>query len=152
MTETFLNDHFKVLPTTTTSNWLKSVALGSALLPVICFLPDLEEFDWGMVFIYFWIFIPSFFLSLISSLPAFLVFLFAGYLLNRRKLPFAKYVLLQNAVHLLVAVTTFAIADYFELIDSDIRRLLWQISITYTVSGLFIWNKMYYRIYKNELF
>lgn len=118
-------------------NWLIAIIAGSILWPALAFLfdggpvTDLEEVGGAMLI--------SAVLSGLTSIPAILILLLTTWQLNRNKLPKTTYRTIHTAVHLLVALVTFAVMYPFaNLSDKELFFYL-LVAFSYTLSGILSW-------------
>jgi hypothetical protein len=130
-----------------TSNWLKSALLGSLIWPLTLIFTETIEWNFSVVQIYIWIVGFSICFSIFYSLPALILFLLSGYLLNRNKPSFRTYIIWHNSIHTIAAISTFSLLDFENMAEIEFPSKM-LIAIAYTLCGLFIWNTMYYKLSK----
>jgi hypothetical protein len=134
-------------------NWGKSMLIGSFLWALLffCFawepadVPD--DLTWRILACFVSSAV-SVLVSVIISIPSVLVLLAAGAVLNNLKLNRLNYCLLQNAAHIVIMlITFFVICYYMPNYFFHLNEFL-LIAGSYMLSGLLVWNKMYYDLWK----
>jgi hypothetical protein len=134
-------------------NWGKSMLIGSFLWPLLffCFLSEYTDVpgDVGLTICAYLIFSSVSVLgSIVLTIPSVLLLLVAGAILNRINLTPTTYCVYQNLVYIVIASFTMLAIHYYELdkVCADGEFLL--IGGSFIVSGLVVWNKMYYDLRK----
>ena len=129
----------------TFTNWIITVAIGSALLPFVSFIVGGNGFfsgnkvisDETLPMILF-----SIVISAICSIPALLVLFFAHWILNNSTPVWKNHQLIQNGVHLFVALATFTVMGIS--FGNNDRNFLWVLVLAYTPTGIITWNLTYW--------
>jgi hypothetical protein len=134
-------------------NWGKAVLLGTVIWPIVAGITEIGSFEWShiedLIPAYFFVAMVSLALSIVLSIPALLLLIGVGELLNKSNLSFHRYRMRQNTLHVGIAAATFITIYYYSGNSSEQEFLLVSIiSFVYTFSGLYVWNRMYYRLNK----
>ena len=125
-------------------NWFIAIIAGSILWPLISAMfkggpaDDLEEIG-GLMLI-------SVVMSGLTSLPAILLLLLTTWRLNVQELSKSTYRKIHMAIHLLLALLTFAIMFPFAELSDKEAFIYLILAFSYTLSGIISWA-VTFRIY-----
>ncbi len=130
----------------TFTNWLITVVLGSALLPIVASafgenneLTNKTYFDDDTA----GIIVISMIASAVCSLPALVVLFITHLLLNRSEQNMNNHQAIQNVVHIAVSVLTFLVFAINMGMGARDAKFLYAIAFTYAPVGLIVWNFTY---------
>ena len=134
----------------TFTNWLITVAVGSALLPFVSlvlggngvFTGHRGVSDETLMMI-----LLSMLVSAVFSIPALLILFFTHWILNSSTHVWKKHQLVQNCVHLFVALGTFTVLGIS--FEHHERSLIGALILAYVPTGIIVWNITYW-LYKRK--
>lgn len=128
-------------------NWFIAIIAGSILWPLISMLfkgspaDDLEEAGALMLI--------SAVMSGLTSLPAILLLLLATWRLNLQQLNKSTYRMFHMAIHLFLALLTFAVMYPFAELSDKEAFIYLILAFSYTLSGIVSWA-VTFRFYANR--
>ncbi len=127
---------YRIPPYITFVNWAIAVVLGSLCIPMTDLFQGRPNFSFNEEFFS----VAGMFaaVSACLSLPAILIMLISNIILNRSNFNKFNYLIIQNLVHVIVTIVTFAVIGSIREFGRD--GFLMPIAIIYFTAGTIAWT------------